>query len=229
MQSIGKMLVVSLCILVSVQLLALSQFPFNGVYSAGIFCKIFIILLVSKFVFSAISKITEEYSNYKKFTYIDTLTNAYNRRKFEETITGIINSERISKLSLVFFDVDSFKCINDNYGHDSGDYVLKEICYLIEKNLREWGENGQLFRYGGDEFFLIFRNRSGEEVRNIMGDLVKRVSEFEFYNNNQRIDVSISVGVSEIIDEMTIEQAIRIVDENLYIAKARGKNQVYYK
>ena len=228
MQSYTNVILISLGMVVSVQLLSLSLFPFSVGYSIGVACKTFIILIVSKFIFSVISSIVEEYSQYKKFTYIDTLTNVYNRRKFEETMNEIIESPIISKFSLVFFDVDSFKRINDSYGHNSGDYILKEICYITEKYLREEEENGQLFRYGGDEFFLIFRNRSGEEVRDIMSNIVKQISAFKFYNEPYHINVSISVGVAEIKNGVTQEQAIYAVDKNLYTAKTRGKNQVYY-
>uniref|UniRef100_UPI00254B6A07 GGDEF domain-containing protein n=1 Tax=Lactococcus petauri TaxID=1940789 RepID=UPI00254B6A07 len=155
----------------------LAEFPINFIYALGIFCKTFIILVFARFIFSIILEIVEEYSKYKKFTYIDTLTNVYNRRKFEEIINEIIESEYVPKFSLVLFDVDSFKKINDTYGHSSGDYVLKELCYLIEKYLREWEENGQLFRYGGDEFFIIFRNRSGIEVQEIMNKVIQKVAE----------------------------------------------------
>lgn len=227
-QGYTRILLISLSLVISTQLLFLSQFPFNFIPSLGIFYKTFVILVFAKFIFSVILEIVEEYSQYKKFTYIDTLTKVYNRRKFEEIIKEIIESKYVSKFSLVLFDVDSFKNINDSYGHNSGDYVLKEICYLIDKCLREWEENGQLFRYGGDEFFIIFRNRSGEEVRDIMSKVVKKISESDFYSSPYHINVSISVGVSEITEGISQEEAIYAVDKNLYVAKARGKNQVFY-
>jgi len=219
---------ISLSIAVSTQLLSLAEFPMNFIYALGIFFKTFTILAFSRFIFSIILEIVEEYSKYKKFTYIDTLTNVYNRRKFEEIINEIIESEYVPKFSLVLFDVDSFKKINDTYGHSSGDYVLKELCYLIEKYLREWEENGQLFRYGGDEFFIIFRNRSGDEVQEIMNKLIQKVEKYDFYNNPYHIDVSISVGITEVIEGISQEKAIYAVDKNLYVAKANGKNQVFY-
>lgn len=140
------------------------------------------------------------------------------RRKFEETMDEILTSDQISKFSLVFFDIDNFKHINDHYGHSSGDYVLKET-----------GENGQLFRYGGDEFFLLFRNRKGEVVRDIMEQIAKEISEYVFHASSNTIKTSISVGVVEITDKVTRDQAIYRVDKHLYIAKENGKNQVYFK
>lgn len=229
MQSYGKMMLIGLSLVVSVQLLFLSEFAFSLIHSLEIFWKTFILLVIAKFILLDISSIVGEYAKYKRYTYIDALTNVYNRRKFEETMDEILASDQISKFSLVFFDIDNFKHINDHYGHSSGDYVLKEICMLIKKYLRETGENGQLFRYGGDEFFLLFRNRKGEVVRDIMEQIAKEISEYVFHASSNTIKTSISVGVVEITDKVTRDQAIYRVDKHLYIAKENGKNQVYFK
>ena len=229
MQSYGKMMLIGLSLSVSVQLLFLSEFAFSWVHAVEIFGKTFILLVIAKFILLDISSIVGEYAKYKRYTYIDALTNVYNRRKFEETMDEILASDQISKFSLVFFDIDNFKHINDHYGHSSGDYVLKEICVLIKKYLRETGENGQLFRYGGDEFFLLFRNRKGEVVRDIMEQIAKEISEYVFHTSSNAIKTSISVGAVEISDKVTRDQAIYRVDKHLYIAKENGKNQVYFK
>ncbi|GFO50996.1 GGDEF domain-containing protein [Lactococcus garvieae] len=229
MQSYGKMMLIGLSLSVSVQLLFLSEFAFSWVHAVEIFGKTFILLVIAKFILLDISSIVGEYAKYKRYTYIDALTNVYNRRKFEETMDEILASDQISKFSLVFFDIDNFKHINDHYGHSSGDYVLKEICVLIKKYLRETGENGQLFRYGGDEFFLLFRNRKGEVVRDIMEQVAKEISEYVFHTSSNAIKTSISVGAVEITDKVTRDQAIYRVDKHLYIAKENGKNQVYFK
>ena len=229
MQSYGKMMLIGLSLSVSVQLLFLSEFAFSWVHAVEIFGKTFILLVIAKFILLDISSIVGEYAKYKRYTYIDALTNVYNRRKFEETMDEILASDQISKFSLVFFDIDNFKHINDHYGHSSGDYVLKEICVLIKKYLRETGENGQLFRYGGDEFFLLFRNRKGEVVRDIMEQVAKEISEYVFHTSTNAIKTSISVGAVEITDKVTRDQAIYRVDKHLYIAKENGKNQVYFK
>lgn len=229
MQSYGKMMLIGLSLSVSVQLLFLSEFAFSWVHAVEIFGKTFILLVIAKFILLDISSIVGEYAKYKRYTYIDALTNVYNRRKFEEMMDEILASDQISKFSLVFFDIDNFKHINDHYGHSSGDYVLKEICVLIKKYLRETGENGQLFRYGGDEFFLLFRNRKGEVVRDIMEQVAKEISEYVFHTSSNAIKTSTSVGAVEITDKVTRDQAIYRVDKHLYIAKENGKNQVYFK
>ncbi|MGL5341729.1 MAG: GGDEF domain-containing protein, partial [Lactococcus garvieae] len=214
MQSYGKMMLIGLSLSISVQLLFLSEFAFSWVHAVEIFGKTFILLVIAKFILLDISSIVGEYAKYKRYTYIDALTNVYNRRKFEETMDEILASDQISKFSLVFFDIDNFKHINDHYGHSSGDYVLKEICVLIKKYLRETGENGQLFRYGGDEFFLLFRNRKGEVVRDIMEQVAKEISEYVFHTSSNAIKTSISVGAVEITDKVTRDQAIYRVDKH---------------
>lgn len=228
MDSMFNIALISFSIWFSDIMLSISKFPFNLIYSIGVFFKTFMILLFSKFLFSIISSIVEDYSKFKKYTYIDALTNVYNRRKFEEVMEEITKSDRVKKYSLVIFDVDHFKEINDTFGHNSGDYVLREICYLVEKFLREVEENGQLFRYGGDEFFLIFRNRSGSEIKKVMDQIVRKTSVARFNKDSYEINVTISAGISEIREGMNMEQAISYVDNNLYIAKSKGKNGSYY-
>ena len=191
------------------------------------FGKIFILLCITKIIFKEVASIIEEYTKYKEYTYIDELTGVYNRRKFDETFKELLNSDTINNFSLVLFDVDSFKQINDKYGHLSGDIVLRDISYLVEKHLRENGENGQLFRFGGDEFFIIFRNRSGNEVKKIMVEIVKKISCTEFQCNSFKIKASISAGIVEATPGVLGKHIISQGDKNLYEAKARGKNQVY--
>ncbi|WP_312681112.1 GGDEF domain-containing protein [Lactococcus taiwanensis] len=226
-QNIPRLLLVSLILVLVVLLIISSQFPINFLYALTLFGKIFILLCITKIIFKEVASIIEEYSKYKEYTYIDELTGVYNRRKFDETFKELLNSDTINKFSLVLFDVDSFKQINDKYGHLSGDIVLRDISYLVEKHLRENGENGQLFRFGGDEFFIIFRNRSGNEVKKIMVEIVKKISCTEFQCNSFKIKASISAGIVEATPGALGKHIISQGDKNLYEAKARGKNQVY--
>jgi len=135
------------------------------IYFFQIYIKIVFLLFLAKIVFSAINIIIKEYNLMKKNIYIDHLTQVYNRRKFEEVLKDLLISKNITMFSVVLFDVDAFKHINDTYGHGSGDYVLKRLCELVKETLKEEQSNGQLFRYGGDEFFLIFRNVTGMNAK----------------------------------------------------------------
>ena len=146
-----------------------------------------------------------------------------------KVLKEILDSKNVPLFSIALFDVDSFKCINDSYGHLAGDYVSAEsLSYGIKDTLLQERDDGQLFRYGGDEFFVLFRNQSGDKVKAIMDDIQKNISEKDFIYNDTLLNVSISVGVSEIRDEKSLKDIIDKVDKNLYVAKANGKNQVFY-
>ena len=103
MQSYGKMMLIGLSLSVFVQLLFLSEFAFSWVHAVEIFGKTFILLVIAKFILLDISSIVGEYAKYKRYTYIDALTNVYNRRKFEETMDEILASDQISKIFISLF------------------------------------------------------------------------------------------------------------------------------
>lgn len=185
-------------------------------------------LFIAEKVLAILKLIVQEYSELRKYSYMDTLTNTYNRRKFEETLQEIIESQYMSVFTVVLFDVDAFKHINDTYGHAAGDYTLKEICELVRIKLKNENTSGQLFRYGGDEFFIIFRNNREEEVKEIIGDIVDMVSTYDFKYEKNSFKASISVGAVEVVDTQEQQEIINDVDKKLYIAKSKGKNQVVY-
>lgn len=221
-------LLASLPITFSVILISSSRFQLRLSYSLGIFFKVCIMLFIAEKVFSILKLIVQEYSELRKYSYMDILTNTYNRRKFEETLQEIIESQYISVFTIVLFDVDAFKHINDTYGHAAGDYTLKEICELVRNKLKIEKKSGQLFRYGGDEFFIIFRNNPGEEIKCVMEDIVHMISNFDFKYENNSFKTSLSVGVAEIVGVQKQLDIINDVDKKLYIAKSKGKNQVIY-
>lgn len=201
---------------------------FLPTYFFQIYAKVLILLFIGKIVFSTTNTIVKEYNLLKTNVYIDELTQVFNRRKFELVIEELVESKYISQFSLVIFDVDSFKAINDNWGHDAGDYILKNIILIIKKRLKESENQGQLFRYGGDEFFLIFRHNSGEEAKEIMIDISKEIYQFPFEYRGNPLKTSISSGVLEISSKMNYNDILYQVDKKLYQAKYNGKNQVYY-
>lgn len=185
-------------------------------------------LFIAEKVLAILKLIVQEYSELRKYSYMDTLTNTYNRRKFEETLQEIIESQYMSVFTVVLFDVDAFKHINDTYGHAAGDHTLKEICELVRIKLKKENTSGQLFRYGGDEFFIIFRNNLEEEVKEIMEDIVDMVSTYDFEYEKNSFKASISVGAVEVVGAQEQQEIINDVDKKLYIAKSKGKNQVVY-
>ncbi len=164
-------------------------------------------------------KITE------KIALTDTLTNALNRRAL--IIQGEQEIERSTRyqraLSIILIDVDNFKNINDTYGHLGGDRVLKEIVFSIQKIIRK---NDFVFRYGGDEFVILLVETSIEQAyetaERIRNDLSQLTLNEEHLN---AIKITISLGITELLANDTLDSFIQRADQALYQSKSAGKNQ----
>ena len=150
----------------------------------------------------------------------DSLTGAYNRR--------ILNS--VDNYSVVVLcDIDDFKMINDTYGHDIGDRVLKTVTQVLFDNTRS---NDVVCRYGGDEFLIVFK-RCGQKLVKERMNYINNIIRNSF--KNSRISVSLSVGISAYEKGKTLEDAIKEADIALYNCKEHGKygvveyNKIYIK
>jgi len=130
--------------------------------------------------------------------------------------------EKNNKYTLAIIDIDKFKLINDNYGHDVGDYVLKDLAALISNKIR----STDIFaRWGGEEFVLILDTADLLQAQNIADNIRKEVEIFKFKTVNK---VTISIGISEFKNKNdTFEDIFKKADQALYQAKSTGRNKVY--
>lgn len=162
-----------------------------------------------------------------RMTIIDGLTQIHNKRYLMETLEREIPRARrhARPLSVVMFDIDHFKGINDNYGHLAGDYVLKELATLVKSRLRPDDIVG---RYGGEEFCALLPETSLAGAASIAEDLRKRVQERRFVFEGESIPVTVSLGCSELGGEMDVLTLVKTADEKLYDAKRGGRNRVCY-
>jgi len=161
-----------------------------------------------------------------KLTTIDGLTQIYNKRYFLETIEReIARSSRYRRdMSLVMFDIDHFKKINDTYGHLAGDQVLKILATTIKSKIRR----EDLFaRYGGEEFAIILPEIDGHNASQFAEKIRRIVESSEFVFEHASIDVTISMGVATLSAEIAeAGSLIKAADERLYEAKKSGRNCV---
>lgn len=156
----------------------------------------------------------------------DALTGLINRREFDRRITEeFARSKRHkSALSLAMFDIDFFKKINDTYGHNTGDAILRELARLIAENTRSCDVPA---RYGGEEFVLILPETSQLEAFELM-DRLRIIVEKELFNKTKRpVKFTISIGVAQLdlMDKNPME-FIERADKALYKAKQGGRNRV---
>ncbi|MEZ4337377.1 MAG: diguanylate cyclase [Sandaracinaceae bacterium] len=158
-------------------------------------------------------------------TIVDGLTGINNKRYLMEALEREIPRARRHQrpLSVVMFDIDHFKSINDNYGHLAGDYVLKELATLVKGRLRP---DDVLGRYGGEEFCAALPETNLPGAVSIAEDLRRRIEERRFVFEGEVIPVTVSLGCSELDGEMDVLQLIKAADEKLYDAKRGGRNRV---
>ncbi|WP_024791037.1 diguanylate cyclase [Lebetimonas sp. JS085] len=166
----------------------------------------------------------EEYYNK---AYIDVLTGAFNRRFLEEKEHELFLKYKTLKkqVSVLMFDIDDFKKVNDTYGHDVGDMVLSEIGEIVRGILRK---DDIFIRYGGEEFVIILEDVKLKEAIKIAEKLRKAIEEEKIkINDEKEISVSVSIGISELNYETdnNLFDTIKRADEKLYIAKRNGKNR----
>ncbi len=161
-----------------------------------------------------------------RLTTIDGLTQVFNRRYFEDTLEREIArcNRHHRPLSLVIFDIDFFKTINDTHGHLAGDAVLKTLATMIKSRVRK---EDVLARYGGEEFVLLLPEISQKAAAVLADKMRKVVERHAFRFDDSTIPVTISAGVSCISKKIADPiELIRLADERLYEAKAGGRNQV---
>lgn len=156
----------------------------------------------------------------------DPLTNSYNRRMANLRLKSSFQKfkEQGEFYTIVFFDVDRFKYVNDNFGHDMGDFILKSVCETITKEIRS---TDMLFRWGGDELLLICSGIMKENIyANI--DRIRRVIEnTEYQYGKERLNITVSIGAAYFYKSDIDEQvAMKRADRSLYKAKLAGRNKV---
>jgi diguanylate cyclase (GGDEF)-like protein len=166
-----------------------------------------------------------------RLTTIDGLTQIYNKRYFLETLEREISrAHRYRReLSLIMFDIDHFKKVNDTYGHLAGDYVLKQLASVIKARIRR---EDIMARYGGEEFAIILPEIDSFNAVQFADKIRKLIEKTTFKFEETKIPVTISVGVSSVgpgsanADLHNPVEFIKTADDKLYQAKSQGRNQV---
>ena len=170
-----------------------------------------------------ISQRKEAEEKLEELARIDSLTGCYNRRYGLELLDRQMKLSHRSKspLLLAFLDIDKFKPINDIFGHDEGDKVLKEVANLFQSTLRK---SDIICRMGGDEFLLIFPDNSLKEASQIQERLNKNLIELN-QNLKKPYDIDLSIGLSEYDPEkpLPMDELIRIADQKMYEEKKKKK------
>ncbi len=195
----------------------------------SIYIKEFNIMKLNKTLESKVHLRTKELrvANKKllEISTTDYLTNLSNRRYFFEigAKTFYLSKREKSDLSIICIDIDFFKKINDTYGHNTGDEVLKFIADKMNKFIRK---SDILARMGGEEFSILLNNTNKENAYLLAEKLRKNIQKSSYKNKEVEIEVTISLGISQLIQEdEDLDSIISRADKALYIAKQSNRNR----
>jgi len=183
--------------------------------------KIFLYIAFFMFIMLILAYIlTYLYYKIRKKAIIDPLTHVYNRQYMPE----FLETTSLKDFYLMMIDLDKFKLINDNYGHDVGDEVLMAVVKELKLQIRQ---KDILIRFGGEEFLLFVFKKNVHDPLCVAQRLRKAVEKLTINTKTSTIHMTISIGVNPSpYSAKNIEEAIKIADEQLYIAKTSGRNRV---
>ena len=178
-----------------------------------------VIIMILIFIYYVL----ETKSKFESMAVTDKLTGLYNRYKFYLIATQEINrAKRTGRpFAIILFDIDRFKQINDRYGHDVGDYVLRTIAKILRKNLRTYD---YIFRWGGEEFIVLAPETDAKKAMQLAEKIRKLIEEHNFEAVG-KVTVSLGVAQFDPTTESNIDKVIKRADNALYISKKEGRNR----
>ena len=150
----------------------------------------------------------------------DELTQIGNRYALFDYFEAESKDDKIVAL----FDIDDFKNINDKYGHVTGDFILKRVAELTTENLKD----SFVCRYGGEEFVVVFNSDNFDAVIEELETFRKNIEKETFEFENAKINLTITIGVSQYKDDISLEKWVELADEKMYFGKNNGKNKTVY-
>ncbi|WP_072990887.1 EAL domain-containing protein [Clostridium cavendishii] len=169
--------------------------------------------------------LTKSHETLEKLAYYDILTGLPNRLSFQMFLEENTRKNKEKQIAVIFMDIDSFKNINDNLGHSSGDELLEQIAKRLKKTV---DEKKQVFRLGGDEFVIVLLETDFEEAT-IKANEIMGIFEEDFILDGTRFNVTGSAGVSYYPhDGNDVEEITKKADLAMYEAKASGKNKLKF-
>lgn len=176
-------------------------------------------------LFEKISKLFSYYLELERVAFRDYLTGCYNRHFLEKYFDEYKNAPG----SILFLDLDGFKEINDNFGHETGDMVLKECTHRIENIIQQNKLNGALFRIGGDEFLIhLIDNWNELEINHLAQTINISLSSWDLQAKDIHLSVSIGIVARGPENRQSLNELLKDADKALYKAKASGKNTYKY-
>jgi len=194
-----------------------------GVLEQDIALRFIAVLLgTSFFALTSTNEIYKQHYRLKEQSVTDSLTGLYNRSTLQSSLENALHQSDRSNtdMAILMIDIDHFKTINDQFGHDVGDIVLKKTGAFLNQSFRA---SDSVFRIGGEEFMALIYNSDQTDVIRVAEKIRKEFLQLPLISGHT---ISISIGVAGLQAEMDWKQWMKLGDENLYKAKDNGRNQV---
>ncbi|MBR6256648.1 MAG: GGDEF domain-containing protein [Lachnospiraceae bacterium] len=195
--------------------------------------NMFIIILctcIAAHIFSKDSQVMEkkliEYNKrLKEKANTDPLTGLNNRGMAMEYLQDFVKRANEEICSICICDIDHFKYVNDTFGHDIGDQVLKAVASAMSATV---GDRGFVARWGGEEFFIAFPSLNGDEAKDILYSLQSAIRKTAVHTADQTVKVTLTYGLTEYDREKPLNANIKDADSKLYLGKERGRNTIIF-
>ncbi|ARK34898.1 GGDEF domain-containing protein [Lactiplantibacillus plantarum] len=206
-----------------------SVHPFKLSHTLVIILAFVLYMWLIRLAVNRVQKFFNEVLTFDQQVNYDELTGIRNRASFDthaHEVFAAYQHHQMGPVTMVMFDIDHFKAFNDQYGHLAGDVVLRHVAHFVELELNQRSTHGQIFRYGGEEFVIIFRGISALETGQIVRTIQRKLKTVPIKFNAQTLNVTVSIGISELqpTDQTFTDWFVR-VDDYLYQSKQAGRDQ----
>lgn len=155
----------------------------------------------------------------------DALTGLFNRRYVLDALTKIYEENDPLGFCVAMCDVDFFKKVNDNYGHDVGDVVLKKVAETMRETIQDEDISA---RWGGEEFLLVFPKSNGDQAMNKLHEIQRKIRALEFNILDRSFKITMTMGLAEYDFESDVDTIIKAADEKMYSGKENGRDQIVF-
>jgi diguanylate cyclase (GGDEF)-like protein len=174
------------------------------------------------------TKLVDMGNFYKRQCVIDDMTELFNRRKFFEDLDSEYakikkTGKKRDEFCISFLDIDNFKKVNDRYGHQFGDFLISQTAAKIRANVRA---DDIVFRYGGDEFLILYKQTGKEDALAITERIRTVIGKARFTRGGKAATLTISGGVASSSEAGSVDALTHIADMRLYSAKSQGKDNI---
>ncbi|MEG1847531.1 MAG: GGDEF domain-containing protein [Lachnospiraceae bacterium] len=170
-------------------------------------------------------KLVEYNKNLQQLASTDELTGLYNRRTMTNYLENRSKQRNAKSCSVAIGDIDFFKKVNDNYGHEGGDVVLRQLSALMKQYMVG---KGDIARWGGEEFLLVFEAANGDLANEMLFGLLKQIRNLRIPYAGEELAVTMTFGLTEFSSSQDINEIIKEADEKLYRGKESGRDKIVY-